>query len=220
MKSRGEVVNGALCVGQPDFPPPPEAIRATADAASQGLTSYTGVTGTLELRSAVCEYLSAEKGLTYKPDEVLIASGGKQAIYQVVVALCQAGDEVVVPAPYWTSYPDLNIVRLSGASPVILTTTAKQGYAIEPEALAAAIKPSTRMLIVCNPSNPTGCAMSREQCEAVAEVLRRPENQHVYVLSDEIYERITFDGLKHVSFAALDGMWERTLTINGFSKAG
>merc|ERR1719356_1264224 len=217
MKSRGEVVNGALCVGQPDFPPPPEAIAATAEAASKGLTNYTGVNGTLELRRAISEYLTEHKKINYALEEILVACGGKQAIYQVVVALCQAGDEVIVPAPYWTSYPD--IVRLSGASPVILTTTANQGYAIDPVALAAAIKPSTRMVIVCNPSNPTGCAMSTEQCEAVAEVLRRPENQHVYVLSDEIYERITFDGLKHVSFAALDNMWERTLTINGFSKA-
>lgn len=217
MKSRGEAVNGALCVGQPDFPPPPEAIRATAEAADKGLTSYTGVTGTLELRTAICKYLQNEKALAYKPEEVLVASGGKQAIYQVVLALCQAGDEVLVPAPYWTSYPD--IVRLSGATPVILETTAEQGYAIDASALAAAIKPSTRMLIVCNPSNPTGCAMSEAQCKAIADVLRRPENQHVFVLSDEIYERICFDGLRHISFAALEGMWDRTLTINGFSKA-
>ncbi|OLP89326.1 Bifunctional aspartate aminotransferase and glutamate/aspartate-prephenate aminotransferase [Symbiodinium microadriaticum] len=194
MKSRGEKVNGALCVpravGQPDFAPPPEAIQATQEAAVKGLTSYTAVTGTLELRQAlsfvlmielflvlkalsfvlmielflvlkaVAEYLEKYKKVKYSPDEVLIACGGKQAIYQVVMALCQKGDEVIVPAPYWTSYPD--IVKLSGATPVILETTAAQGYAIDAKRLDAAITPRTRLVI---------------------------------------------------------DMWERTLTINGFSKA-
>lgn len=217
MKSRGETVNGALCVGQPDFAPPAEALQATAEAATKGLTSYTAVTGTLELRRAIADYLAEKKQVKYAPEEILVACGGKQAIFQVMMALCQQGDEVVVPAPYWTSYPD--IVKISGATPVILKTTAEQGYAVDPGALAAVLGPATRMLILCNPSNPTGCAMSREQLEAISEVLRRPENQHIYVLSDEIYERICYDGLSHVSFAALGGMWDRTLTINGFSKA-
>ncbi|CAE7334507.1 PPA-AT, partial [Symbiodinium necroappetens] len=208
MKSRGEKVNGALCVGQPDFAPPPEAIQATQEAAVKGLTSYT---------AAVAEYLEKYKKVKYSPDEVLIACGGKQAIYQVVMALCQKGDEVIVPAPYWTSYPD--IVKLSGATPVILETTAAQGYAIDAKRLDAAITLRTRLVIVCNPSNPTGCAMGKSQVEEVAEVLRKPQNQHVLVLSDEIYERICYDGTEHASFAALKDMWERTLTINGFSKA-
>jgi len=202
---------------QPDFAPPPEAIQATQEAAVKGLTSYTAVTGTLELRQAVAEYLEKYKKVKYSPDEVLIACGGKQAIYQVVMALCQKGDEVIVPAPYWTSYPD--IVKLSGATPVILETTAAQGYAIDAKKLNAAITPRTRLVIVCNPSNPTGCAMGKSQVEEVAEVLRQPQNQHVLVLSDEIYERICYDGTEHASFAALKDMWERTLTINGFSKA-
>eukprot|EP00434_Breviolum_minutum_P020486 symbB.v1.2.018063.t1/scaffold1427.1/size119462/3 len=188
MKSRGEKVNGALCVGQPDFAPPPEAIKATAEAAVQGLTSYTGVSGTLELRTAISEYLEKYKKVTYSSDELLVACGGKQVIYQVMMTLCQEGDEVIVPAPYWTSYPD--IVKLSGATPVIMETLASQGYAIDAAKLAATITPKTRMLIVCNPSNPTGCAMSKQQLEAIADVLRRPECQHVLVLSDEIYERI------------------------------
>lgn len=217
MKSRGEAVNGALCVGQPDFPPPIEAIRATAEAAEKGMTSYTGVSGTLELRTAICEYMAEHKKLQYAPEEVLVASGGKQAIYQVMMVLCQKGDEVIVPAPYWTSYPD--IVKLAGASPVILETLAEHEYVVEPEALAAAITPNTRMMLLCNPSNPTGCLMTRSQLESIAAVLRRPENEHVYVLSDEIYERICYDGIEHVSFGTLDGMRDRTLTINGFSKA-
>lgn len=216
MKSRGEVVNGALCVGQPDFPPPPEAIRATGEASEKGLTTYTGVSGTLELRVAICEYLETHKKLKYTPDEVLVSCGAKQAIYEVLLVLCQAGDEVIVPSPCWTSYPEM--VRLSGASPVILETRSDQGYAIDAAALAAVITPATRMLVICNPSNPTGCVMTRPQLEAIAEVLRRPEHQHVYVLADEIYERISYD-VEHVAFATLDEMWDRTLTINGFSKA-
>jgi aspartate aminotransferase len=217
MKSRGETVNGALCVGQPDFPPPPEAIAATGEAATKGQTAYTAVPGTLELRTALCEYLKEQKGLTYNAEEILVTCGGKQAIYQVMMSLCQAGDEVIVPAPYWTSYP--SIVGLSGAKTVMLETTKEDGYAITPEKLAAAITPKTRILIVCNPSNPTGCVMDERQCEKLAAVLRKPENEHVLVLSDEIYDRICFDGIKHVSFAALAGMKDRTLIINGFAKA-
>jgi len=217
MKSRGELVNGALCVGQPDFAPPPEVVQATAEAAAKGLTSYTGVTGTLELRTAICSYLSDKKSVQYAPDEVMVACGGKQAIFQAILALCQAGDEVLIPAPFWTSYPD--IVKMSGAKPVIVQTLPEAGYALEPATLAASLTSQTRVLIICNPSNPTGNAMNRDQLEALAEVLRKPEYQHVYVMSDEIYERICFDGLQHVSFAALEGMRDRTLTINGFSKA-
>merc|ERR1719215_1329667 len=170
-----------------------------------------------QLRKAICEYLENKKNTRYTPEQILVGCGGKQVIYEVVMALCQAGDEVLVPAPYWTSYPD--VVKLSGATPIILETDPKQGYAIDPEALAAAINPRTRILVICNPSNPTGCIMDRKQLQALASVLQRPENEHVYVLSDEIYERICYDGIEHVSMAALEGMWDRTLTINGFSKA-
>eukprot|EP00435_Cladocopium_sp_Y103_P015543 s3852_g3.t2 len=160
MKSRGEKVNGALCVGQPDFPPPPEAIKATAEAAVQGLTSYT---------AAISEYLEKYKQVTYSTDEILVACGGK------------------------------------GMSCLPRSHSKIEYSVFDPE--------------VCNPSNPTGCAMSKQELEAIAEVLRRPENQHVLVLSDEIYERICYDGLEHKSFATLKDMWSRTLTINGFSKA-
>mmetsp|Transcript_20022 Transcript_20022/g.46614 ORF Transcript_20022/g.46614 Transcript_20022/m.46614 type:complete len:408 (-) Transcript_20022:152-1375(-) len=217
MKSQGEKVNGALCVGQPDFPPPQEAIQATAEAASTGITTYTGLTGTLECRQAICEYLETCKGVKYAPDEIVLSCGGKQTIFQVVVALCQAGDEVVIPSPYWTSYPD--IVKLSGATPVFLETTAESGFVVKPDMLAKVLTPKTRLLFWNNPSNPTGCAMDHQQQEAIAALLRRPEFEHILVLSDEIYERITYDGLGHVSFATLEGMRDRTLTVNGFSKA-
>jgi len=216
MKARGEKVNSALCVGQPDFAPPPEALRATTDAVERGLTAYTAVSGTLELRQAICKYLREVKQLTYGVDQVLVSCGGKQAIYEVMLATCGAGDEVIVPAPYWTSYPD--IVALAGATPVILPTAAADGYAPTAASLAALLRPSTRMVILCNPSNPSGAVIPPLELEALAAVLRRPEHAHVLVLSDEIYCEITYD-VPHVSFGALPGMLERTLTINGFSKS-
>lgn len=212
MKSRGETVNAALCVGQPDFPPPAAALAATAEATELGLTAYTAVSGTLELRTAICKYLKDLKGTEYATDQVMVACGGKQAIYEVVLATCQEGDEVVIPAPYYTSHPD--IVSLSGAAPVILPTLAADDYVPTVAGLETVLTPRTRMLILCNPCNPTGTVISAAQLEALAAVLRRPEHAHVLVLADEIYSEITYD-VPHVSFAALPGMMERTLTING-----
>ena len=216
MKSRGETVNAALCVGQPDFPPPAAALAATAEATELGLTAYTAVSGTLELRRAICKYLKDLKGTEYEVDQVMVACGGKQAIYEVVLATCQEGDEVVIPAPYYTSHPD--IVSLSGAAPVILPTLAADDYVPTVAGLEAVLTPRTRMLILCNPCNPSGTVIGAAQLEALAAVLRRPEHAHVLVLADEIYSEITYD-VPHVSFAALPGMMERTLTINGFSKS-
>ena len=212
MKSRGETVNAALCVGQPDFPPPAAALRATGEATELGLTAYTAVSGTLELRTAICKYLKELKGTEYGVDQVMVACGGKQAIYEVVLATCKEGDEVVIPAPYYTSHPD--IVLLSGASPVILPTLAADDYVPTVAGLEAVLTPRTRMLILCNPCNPTGTVIGAAQLEALAAVLRRPEHAHVLVLADEIYSEITYD-VPHISFAALPGMMERTLTING-----
>ena len=212
MKSRGETVNAALCVGQPDFPPPAAALHATGEATELGLTAYTAVSGTLELRTAICKYLKDLKGTAYGVDQVMVACGGKQAIYEVVLATCKEGDEVVIPAPYYTSHPD--IVILSGAKPVILPTLAADDYVPTAAGLEAVLTPRTRMLILCNPCNPTGSVIGAAQLEALAAVLRRPEYAHVLVLADEIYSEITYD-VPHISFAALPGMMERTLTING-----
>ncbi|KAJ1616497.1 pyridoxal phosphate-dependent transferase, partial [Pavlovales sp. CCMP2436] len=186
MKSRGEQVrvNAALCVGQPDFPPPQAVIEATAEAAVKGLTTYTSLLGTLELRTAICSYLERKKGTKYAPEEILVAGGGKQAIYEAMVALCQPGDEVIIPAPYYTSYPD--IVILAGATPVILPTTAGEGYVPTCSALEELLNERTRMLILCNPCNPTGAVIPQARLEEMAEILRRPEFAHVLVLSDEI----------------------------------
>ena len=216
MKSRGETVNGALCVGQPDFAPPMEALKATGEAASKGLTAYTGVSGTLEFRQAICTYLKEQKSVTYAPEQVLVSCGGKQAIYEAVLATCGPGDEVLIPAPYWTSYPD--IVALSGATPIILPTTAEDDYLPTVDGLMSLLNSRTRMLILCNPSNPSGSVIPQARLEEIAKRLKAPSLSHILVLSDEIYCEITYD-VPHVSFAALDGMYERTLTINGMSKS-
>jgi aspartate/methionine/tyrosine aminotransferase len=150
----------------------------------------------------------------YTPEEVLISNGGKQCIAQAVMAMCQPGDEVIVPAPYWVSYPE--IVKLAGATPVIVDTTAEDDYLLTPQALRDSITSRTRMLILCNPSNPTGAVYPLEMLEGIADVVSQHES--LLVLSDEIYEKITFD-LPHYSFAAIKDMRERTIVVNGVSKA-
>jgi aspartate/methionine/tyrosine aminotransferase len=168
------------------------------------------------VRAAICKYLKDYKKVSYVPDQILCTNGAKQSVYQALLCLICPHDEVLIPSPYWVSYPD--IVTMVGGEPVFLDTYAADGYSISPESVAAAITPRTRVLILCNPSNPTGAVQKREVLEGIAAVLRKPENKHVLVLSDEIYERIVFDE-EHVCFAALEGMYERTITINGFSKA-
>ena len=241
MRARGEEVV-SLCVGEPDFPPPAAALDALRGALDAGETRYTGVSGTLALRDAVVADLARRKGVYYAPDEVLVSNGAKQSVYQAVLATVGPGDEVIVPAPYWPSYPE--IVRLAGATPVVVGASAADGYALTPEGLAAALTPRTRLLILCNPSNPSGCVLGAAALDALADVLRSHEHgARVWVLADEIYERLCYaDGAPgagdapapdaaadaaalaaaaaaHVSFAALDGMRERTLVVNGFSKA-
>eukprot|EP01125_Pyxidicula_operculata_P007039 TRINITY_DN2407_c0_g4_i3.p1 TRINITY_DN2407_c0_g4~~TRINITY_DN2407_c0_g4_i3.p1 ORF type:complete len:567 (+),score=128.51 TRINITY_DN2407_c0_g4_i3:634-2334(+) len=201
-------------VGEPDFPPPKEAIEGAIEAINKGYTKYTALNGILPLRKEIAKYLTNEKKTKYTEDEILLSCGGKQSIFQAVFALCRPGDEVLIPAPYWVSYPEM--VKLSAAVPVSIPTTAKNRYCITPKQLEDAITPKTRILILCSPSNPTGYVYTKKQLEELADVLRR--HPHVYVISDEIYEKITF-GIEHVSFASLPGMWERTLTVNGFSKS-
>ncbi|CAM9944576.1 unnamed protein product, partial [Phaeothamnion confervicola] len=158
MEARGEKVV-SLCVGEPDFPPPTEVIEATAAAARQGRTKYTGVTGDVRLRKAISQDLLQRKGIDYAPSEIIISNGAKQSVYQAVLTVVRPGDEVIIAAPYWPSYPE--IVRMTGGTPVIVDTTVDEGYLLSPEGLAAAITPRTRMLIFCNPSNPTGAVHSK-----------------------------------------------------------
>jgi len=215
LQAKGEKIV-SLCVGEPDFPPPQAVLDATIEAVQNGETKYTAVTGSLPLRSAICHDLDRRKGTIYDPADIIVGNGAKQEVYQAVLALCRPGDEVLIQAPYWTSYPE--IVKLSGATPVIIDTTAAENYLLSPEKLAAAITPKTRMLIFCNPSNPTGAVHEPQLLEKLADVLQKPEAQHVWICSDEIYERLVYD-VEHVSFAALEGMKDRTIVINGFSKS-
>nr|AIT70231.1 aspartate aminotransferase [Saccharina sculpera] len=217
MKARGERVV-SLCVGEPDFQPPPAVIEATIAAAREGKTKYTGVTGTMDLRKAICADLVRRKNLEYAPADILIGNGAKQAVYQAVLAVVRPGDEVIIPTPYWPSYPEM--VRLAGGVPVVVETTVEEEFLLTAEKLRGALTDRTRMLIFCNPSNPTGAVHSKERCEELAAVLSEEggKGKGVWVLADEIYERITYD-TTHVAFATMPGMFERTMTVNGFSKS-
>ena len=204
----------ALSAGEPDFDTPAPIVEAAHQALREGFTHYTPNAGIPELREAVAEKLRRENGLDVDAAQVLCSNGAKQSVAQVVLALCRPGDEVLIPAPYWVSYPEM--ARLAGAVPVALETGPETEYKVTPEQLDDALTERTRLLIFNSPSNPTGAVYTPEEVEALAAVLRRHE--HVFVVSDEIYEHVLFDA-RHVSPGALDGMGERTVTVNGFSKA-
>jgi len=203
----------SLSVGEPDFAPHPEVLAAAHKALNEGQTKYTANAGLHQLRAQICADLHKRKGVAYTPEQVVCSNGGKQGIVQAMLALLNPGDEVIIPAPYWTSY--LSIVQLCRATPVFLRMTAEENYCAQPAALEELISPNTRMFILCNPSNPTGSVHPLGLLERLAEVLRR--HPHVFIMADEIYECITFD-IQHVCFAGLNGMYERTILINGFSK--
>lgn len=218
LKDSGVKVNDALCIGEPDYPPPPEVLKALAEAGKEGQTKYTEVQGDLDLRKEICKYLRGKKNVTYAPEQICLSNGGKQCIYQVMLAVCDYGDEVLVPTPCWVSYHD--IARLCNAKPVPVATFAEDGYLLHAHMVEEALKASgskAKVLVLCNPCNPTGAVVPRESLEAIARVLRQPEYSHVYILADEIYEQLVFD-TPHTCFAALEGMRERTLLIGGFSK--
>jgi len=213
MKQKGiDVIT--LSVGEPDFQPPEAVMNALNEAIKAGLTKYTPLVGTPALRKAIADYLLREKKIKYSPEEIICSCGAKQSIFQAVISLCRPGDDVLIPAPFWVSYSE--IVKFSGASTKIIPTTAKTNYCLTPEQLSNEITENSRLLILCNPSNPTGHVYDVAQLEKIAAVLRK--NPHVYILADEIYEKILYDA-KHVAFASLEGMWDRTITVNGFSKS-
>jgi aspartate/methionine/tyrosine aminotransferase len=219
MLARGEDVV-SLCVGEPDFDPPAAILAASHKAVDNGLTRYTAVSGTTPLRKAISKHLLDRKGVAYTIDEILVCNGAKQAVFEAVLATVRPGDEVLIPSPYWPSYPE--IVKMAGGTPIIVETAREDGYLLRPEALAAALSAKTRMLIFCNPSNPTGAVHGVAAVEALAAVLATHEHGgQVWVLADEIYERLVYDGAECPAFAAARGgaMWQRTLTVNGFSKA-
>jgi len=193
--------------------PHPKVMEAAHRALDDGKVKYTENGGMLALREAVCTYLREHKGVSYAPNQIICSNGAKQSLLQSMMALCGAGDEVVIPAPYWVSYTQ--IAGLCGAKSVVVPTRPEDGFLLQPADLERALTPASRVLVLCNPSNPTGAVMPPALLDSIAAVLRRWPR--VIVLADEIYEQIVFDE-KHVAFATLPDMYERTVTINGFSK--
>lgn len=217
MESNGIEVT-SLCVGEPDFPPPKAVLEAATSAITNAKTKYTAVTGIVELRQAIAKDLQTRKSTSYNPNtEILIGNGAKQNVYQGMLATCGENDVVLIPAPYWPSYPEM--ATLVGSKAVIIDTLPNDGYLLSPNALKKALhdNPNTRMIILCNPSNPTGSVYSKTQLQELATVLL--DYPKVIILADEIYERLTYDNIQHTSFASIDRMFNRTITINGFSKA-
>lgn len=203
----------ALSAGEPDFNTPEPIAEAGIQAIRDGFTRYTQNAGMLPLREAICEKLEADNQLSYKPSQILCSNGAKQSVALAVCVLTAKGDEVLIPAPYWVSYPEM--ARFAGATPVIVPTSTETGYRLTPAMLEAAITPRTRVLILCSPSNPTGSVYSRSELAALAEVLHR--HDRIMVVSDEIYEHVIYSA-EHTAIASLPGMQERTVTVNGFSK--
>ena len=215
LKAEGRDVIG-LGAGEPDFDTP-ENIKAAAIAAIQrGETKYTDVDGLPELKAAVVAKFARENGLTYTPAQIHVAPGGKAVLYNALVATLSPGDEVIVPAPYWVSYPDM--VLLAGGEPVVVVGHEADGFKLKPEALEAAITPRTKWLILNSPSNPTGAAYARAELEALAEVLRR--HPQVWVMTDDMYEHLIYGDFDYTTIAQVaPDLYDRTLTINGVSKA-
>ena len=213
MKAQGiDVIN--MSVGEPDFNTPDHIKEAAKKAIDENYSRYSPVPGYMELRKAIVNKLKTENGLDYSVNEILVSNGAKQSVCNTVMALVNDGEEVIIPAPYWVSYPQM--VKLAGGVPVIVEAGFEQNFKMTPEQLEAAITPKTRLIILCSPSNPTGSVYSGEELEALAEVIKRHDN--LYVLADEIYEHINYIG-KHHSIAHVDGMRERTIIVNGVSKA-
>ncbi len=204
----------ALAAGEPDFPTPPHIVEAAKAALDDGFTRYTPAAGVPALRAAWAEKIGSERGVTYAPEQLIVTAGGKQAVFNTVYALAGAGDEVILPAPYWVSYSEM--IKAVGASPVILETGAPEGFKLTAEALAAAITPRTRLLILCSPSNPTGSVYTGAELAALAEVLIA---HRVPVLADEVYDALVYDQ-SFVSIVSVDPrMVELTIIAGAVSKA-
>ena len=213
MKAQGvDVIN--MSVGEPDFNTPDHIKEAGKKAIDDNFSKYSPVPGYMDLREAIVEKLKKENGLAYTTNEVIAGTGGKQGVCNTILALVNPGDEVIIPAPYWVSYPQM--AKLAGATPVIVRAGFEQDFKMTAEQLEAAITPKTKMLILCSPSNPTGSVYSQEELNALAEVILKHED--IFVLSDEIYEHINYVG-KAASIASYPGMKERTIICNGVSKA-
>jgi aspartate aminotransferase len=214
MKSEGLDVCG-FGAGEPDFDTP-EHIKAAAIAALEtGFTKYTPSSGIPELRQAISEKLEKDNGLSYKPSQIIVSTGAKHSCYNAILATCQPGDEVIIPSPYWLSYPEM--VRLAGAEPIFVQTKEENGWKITRDDFENAMTPRTKMIILNSPNNPTGAVYTREEIVGIAEVAAEEE---ILILSDEIYEKLVYEGHEHVSIASLGNeFYDLTITVNGFSKA-
>ncbi|MHB8946866.1 MAG: pyridoxal phosphate-dependent aminotransferase [Bacillota bacterium] len=208
-----DVVN--FSVGEPDFDTPQHVKDAAIKAINAGFTKYTAGVGTLELREAICKKLKDDNGLEYKPNQIVVSNGGKHSLYNAYQALCNPGDEVILQAPYWVSYPE--IVKLARAVPVVIETTAADGFKMTPKAIEASLTPRTKVINLNSPSNPTGVVYTAAELRAIADLAVKHD---LYIVTDEIYEKLLYDGVTHTSVAAFGPeIKARTVTINGMSKA-
>ncbi len=200
--------------GEPDFDTPEHIKKAATDALAKGFTKYTASSGIVPLRRAVATKFERDNGLSYMVEQILISCGSKHSIYNALQALVDPGDEVIIPSPYWVSYPEM--VKCASGTPVVVKADEKNGFKMRPEQLKRAVTKKSKVLILCSPSNPTGIVYSPDEIKALAEAL---EDTDLYVISDEIYERLVYGTAKHVSIATFGDLRERTLVVNGVSKA-
>jgi len=214
MRDAGKDVIG-LGAGEPDFDTPDNIKEAAIDAIRRGETKYTAVDGTPKLKKAIQGKFSRENNLSYELNQISVGTGGKQIIYNAFMATLNPGDEVIIPAPYWVSYPDM--VLLAGGKPKIVQCSEKNEFKIKPKELKKAISKKTKWLIINSPSNPTGSCYTEKELEELSEILIK--NKRIYILSDDIYEHITYDGFKFFTIAQIDALKDRTLTMNGVSKS-
>lgn len=214
MKAKGEDVVG-FGAGEPDFDTPQHIKDAAAAALAGGFTKYTPSSGIPELRQAIADKFLRDNGLTYKPSQIIVSNGGKHSCYNVILATCQEGDEVIIPAPYWLSYPEM--VKLAGALPVILETTDQTEFKVTPAQLRAAITSKTRLFILNSPSNPTGSVYTPDEIKALGDIC---VEKGVLIMSDEIYEHLTYDGAQVKSVASFSqAHYDHTIIVHGFAKA-
>lgn len=215
LKAAGKDVIG-LGAGEPDFDTPANIKAAGIAAIEAGKTKYTAPDGIPELKQAICDKFARENDLTYAPNQVSVGSGGKQILFNALMATLNPGDEVIIPAPYWVSYPDM--VLLSGGTPIVVEASLENAFKITADQLEAAITPKTKWLIFNSPSNPTGAGYNRDELKAITDVLMR--HPHVWVMTDDMYEHLAYDGFEFCTPAQIEpGLYERTLTCNGVSKA-
>lgn len=214
MKAEGIDVVG-FGAGEPDFDTPQHIKDACAKALADGFTKYTPAAGIPELRQAIADKFKRDNNLSYKPSQIIVSCGGKHSCFNVIFATCEEGDEVVIPAPYWLSYPEM--VKLAGATPVILQTSDQTEFKVTPEQLRQAITPRTRLFLLNSPSNPTGSVYSRTEVKALGDIC---VEKGVLIMSDEIYEKLVYDGAEHTSVAAFSpAHYEHTIIVHGFAKA-